>query len=145
MEQGRKLELALVFDLMPREQAVGLSPGQRTFALALQGLFRRSYPNWHANSAALIREIEPKKFEEFVSYCLESPSRKGSEVLTGPLKKWFEGQTEEFPQFEGLKFFNGPAMVSAFFANQLRILASCNNKLNPISQKPHLAGVVGGL
>ena len=125
LEQGRQLELALVFDLMPDEQVAALSPENQKYAQAAHGVFKRDYHGWYAKSLMLIRQLALEKHEEFASYYLLSPKRGSIEPITEQLKEWFEGVAPAFHQYEGEKFFNGPSIVSAFFGNQLHILEAC--------------------
>ena len=122
LKQGRQLELALVFDLMTEEQAANLSSGHRKFAEALKGTFKRDYHGWYGKSLMLIRQLVPEKYEEFASYFLASPKRRAIQPITKQLRSWLDGESPAFHQYDGGKFLNGAAIVSAFFSNQLQIL-----------------------
>jgi hypothetical protein len=150
LEQGRKLELALVFELMPEEQVASLSAENRKFAEALRGVFKRDYQGWYGNSSALIRHIAPEKHEEFASFFLINPKRRAIEPITEQIRDWFNGTSQAFHQYQGRKFFNASAIVTVFFANQLQILELCKLKSNDESfpgwfAKPHFTSKPVGI
>lgn len=122
LEQGRKLELALIFELMTHEQVEKLPPENKKKADSFRGFFKREYMEWHGNASTLIRQIAPERYEEFVSYFLLYPRRRALEPIAQQLRNWFIGTASTFHQYEGKKFFNSEAIVAAFFSNQLRIL-----------------------
>ena len=137
VDQGRRLELALVFEVMPEEQLESLPLGHKKFASALRGVFKRDYRAWHGNASALIRQLEPKKHEEFLSYYLANSPREALEPFAEDLREWLTGTAPEFYRLERAKFLNGAAIVSSVFSNQLRILESCRAK----PERPPVAAV----
>jgi len=122
LDQGRQLELALVFELMSEEQVATLTPENRKIAESLRGTFKRDYLGWHGNTSTLMRQLAPEMYEEFVSYFLVNPKRRALEPVTQQLREWFGGRASSFHQYSGKKFFNGAAIISAFFSHQLLIL-----------------------
>jgi len=122
LEQGRQLELALVFELMSEEQVADLPLENRKAAESHRETFKRDYLGWHSNTSTLMRQLAPDMYEEFVSYFLVNPKRRALEPVTQQLRDWFSGRTPSFHQYGGKKFFNGAAIISAFFSHQLMIL-----------------------
>jgi len=106
-----------------------LPPENRMLAESLRGSFKRDYIAWHGNTSTLMRQFAPDMYEEFVSYFLVNPKRRALEPVTQQFREWLSGRSPSFHHYSGKKFFNGAAIISAFFSHQLTILEAFMLKL----------------
>ncbi|MBA7525953.1 hypothetical protein ES705_18113 [subsurface metagenome] len=93
-------------------------------------LFEGLYQSWYTESIAVIRQLIPDRFNEFIALYETDPKRKQMNATTFSIQDWLNGIRAEHNNFMGENFFNDFDIIAMKFSTQVQILKSAQKRFD---------------